>query len=182
MSHHADEPKIYGLMAEFSSQEEIIAAANKVREAGYKKTDAFSPFPVHGLDDALGATWNPVPWIVFAGGITGCLTGYFMQWWINMVQYPLNIGGRPQHSWVAFIPITFELTILFSAFAAIGSMILLNGLPLPYHPVFNVERFSLASKSHFFLLIESADEKFDLDKTRSFLKELNANDVYEVEP
>lgn len=182
MSAHVAEPKLYGLMAEFSSPEAIIEAANRVREAGYKRTDAFSPFPVHGLDDALGATWNPVAWIVLGGGLTGCLTGYLMQWWINMVQYPLNIGGRPQHSWVAFIPITFELTILFSAFAAIGSMILLNGLPQPYHPVFNVERFALASKSHFFLLIESTDEKFDADKTRSFLKELNANDVYEVEP
>ena len=144
--------------------------------------DAYSPFPIEGLSDALGFHRTRVPMIVLVGGIFGCVGGYLLQLWAMDWSYPLNIGNRPLNSWPAFIPVTFELTILCAALAAVFGMLALNGLPMPYHPVFNVERFALASRSRFFLVIESRDSKFDLDKTRQFLKGLDPKGVYDVEP
>jgi hypothetical protein len=173
---------IYGLMAEFDHPEELVTAAERARKAGYRKMDAYTPFPVHGLDEAmgLGRTWLPL--VVLIGGIIGGLTGYALQYWISAIDYPLNVGGRPYNSWPAFIPVTFELTVLFAAFAAVLGMLGLNGLPQPYHPVFNVPRFELASRTHFFLCIEATDPRFDREETRRFLESLNPHGVYEVEP
>jgi Alternative complex III, ActD subunit len=172
---------IYGLMAEFLSAEELLEASKRAADAGYRKLDAYSPFPIEGLAEAIGFHRTILPVIVFCGGLLGTCTGFFLQWWPNVIGYPQNIGGKPWDSWPAFIPITFELTILFAALSATFGMIALNRLPSPYHPVFNVERFALASKDRFFLLIESADPKFDAEKTRQFLSELNPREVSEVE-
>ena len=171
----------YGLMAEFESADALLSAAHRVREAGYEKTDAYSPFPIHGLAEALGFKDRRISRFVLMGGIAGALTGYGLQYWTMVIAYPLNIGGRPFHSWVAFIPPTFELTILFAAFTAGITMVALNGLPMPYHPVFNVAKFSRASQDTFFLAIEAGDPKFDAHATGEFLKSLNARDVVPVE-
>ena len=146
----------YGLMAEFDSTQALLDAAHKVREAGYTKTDAYSPMPIHGVAEALGMKERKVAPFVLAGGIAGALTGYGLQYVTSVILYPMNIGGRPFHSWVSFIPATFEVTILFASFAAVLSMLALNGLPQPYHPVFNTKRFSLASQTSFFLAIGSS--------------------------
>jgi hypothetical protein len=174
-------PPFYGLMAEFESAQALFDAAKKVGAAGYTKTDAYSPFPIHGLHDALGFKERLVAPVVLMGGITGALTGYGLCYWTSVIDWPMNIGGRPYHSWVSFIPPTFEVTILFSAFAAVFGMLALNGLPQPYHPVFNVERFSRASQDAFFLAIEADDPKFDATATRQFLSSLNAKEVVQVE-
>ena len=171
---------IYGLMAEFDTPGTIIAAANKTYAAGYKKIDAYSPFPIEELSEAIGFHRNGVAAVVLTGGILGCLTGYLMQWWIATVSYPVNVGGRPYHSWPSFIVVTFELTILFSVLFAVFGMLALNGLPMPYHPVFNVERFALASKDRFFLIIFSSDPKYASAETRAFLESLGARSVSEV--
>jgi hypothetical protein len=172
---------IYGLMAEFLSAEELLEASKHAAEAGYRQLDAYSPFPIEGLAEAIGFHRTILPVIVFCGGLLGTCTGFFLQWWPNVIGYPMNIGGKPADSWPAFIPITFELTILFAALSATFGMIALNQLPSPYHPVFNVERFAHASKDRFFLVIESADPKFDAVQTRQFLAELNPREVSEVE-
>ena len=174
-------PSFYGLMAEFESAQALFDAAKKVGEAGYTKTDAFSPFPIHGLHEALGFKERLVAPTVLMGGITGALTGYGLCYWTSVIDWPMNIGGRPYHSWVSFIPPTFEVTILFSAFAAVFGMLAMNGLPQPYHPVFNVERFSRASQDAFFLAIEADDPKFNATATRQFLQSLNAKAVVQVE-
>jgi ActD protein len=171
---------IYGLMAEFETPGTIIAAANKTYAAGYKKIDAYSPFPIEELSDAIGFHRNGVAPVVLTGGILGCLTGYLMQWWIATVSYPVNVGGRPYHSWPSFIVVTFELTILFSVLAAVFGMLALNGLPMPYHPVFNVERFAFASRDRFFLIIFSSDPKYSSAETRAFLESLGPRSVSEV--
>jgi hypothetical protein len=171
---------IYGLMAEFETPGTIIAAANKTYAAGYKKIDAYSPFPIEELSDAIGFHRNGVAPVVLTGGILGCLTGYLMQWWIATVSYPVNVGGRPYHSWPSFIVVTFELTILFSVLAAVFGMLALNGLPMPYHPVFNVERFAFASRDRFFLIIFSSDPKYSTAETRAFLESLGPRSVSEV--
>ena len=173
-------PGFYGLMAEFDSAQSLLDAAHQVGKAGYTKADAFSPFPIHGLAEALGFKDRRLSKIVLAGGITGALAGYGLEYWTQVIAYPLNIGGRPYHSWVSFIPPAFETTILFGAFAAVFGMLALNGLPQPYHPVFNHERFSRASSDGFFLAIEAADPKFDAHTTRQFLAGLNAREVVEV--
>jgi len=173
---------LYGVMAEFESPDDVLAAARNAYDAGYRKMDAYSPFPVEGLSEAVGFHHTRLPWIVLCGGITGALTGFFLQYYVAVIDYPLNIGGRPLNSWPAFIPVTFELTILFSALSAVIGMIALNGLPRPYHPVFNVPGFSRASRNRFFLCIEAADPGFDYEKTRSFLKSLKAVEVSDVEP
>lgn len=170
----------YGLMAEFDSAGALLAAATEVGRAGYTKTDGYSPFPIHGLAEALGFKERHVAPIVLAGGITGMIAGYGLEYWSSVIAYPLNIGGRPYHSWVSFIPPAFETTILFGAFAAVFGMLALNGLPQPYHPVFNHERFALASQEKFFLAIEAADPKFDAQTTRQFLANLGAREVVEV--
>ena len=172
---------IYGLMAEFEDPTSLVAAARRTREAGYKRFDSFSPFPIHELFDAMDCHDRRVPLFVLLGGIAGGLTGFGLQAWVSAVAYPLNIGGRPYISWPMFIPVTFELTILFAALTAVGSWIVLSGLPLPYHPVFNVARFtSRGSQNGFFLAIEAADAKFDRERTFEFLKGLGAREINEV--
>ncbi len=171
---------IYGLMAEFDSPSDLVAAAERTRDAGYKKIDAYSPFPVEGLAEAIGFHHDLVPLITLIGGIVGGTTGYLMQYWMAAVNYPLNIGGKPPHSWPAFIVITFEMTILFAGLSAVLGMLALNGLPMPYHPVFNVPRFALATKDRFFLIVFSTDTKYDVVGTRKFLEGLNPRSLSEV--
>jgi len=163
---------LHGLMAEFDSATELVDAARAVRDAGYEKTDAFSPFPIHGIDEALGVKRSILPYLCFVGGITGLMSGIALQYFVHVIDYPIIVGGRPHFSLPAMIPPTYELTILFTAFTAVFGMLFLNGLPRPYHPVFNVPRFALASREKFFLLIESSDELFDYDETRRFLEGL----------
>ena len=174
-------PPIYGLLAEFNGPGALIGAARTARQAGYERMDAFTPYPVEEVSDALGQGPSRLPLIVLFGGVLGALGGYLLQYWSAVVAYPFNIGGRPAHSWPAFIPATFEMTILIGAFTAVIGMLALNGLPQPYHPVFNVPQFRTASRDGFFLCIESADPKFDVDATKSFLESLNPLGVYEVE-
>jgi len=171
----------YGLMAEFLSADELLEATKHAAEAGYREMDAFTPFPVEGLSEAIGFHKTKLPILVFCGGIFGCCGGFFLQWWPNVIGYPQNIGGKPWDSWPAFIPITFELTILCAALTTVFGLLALNGLPCPYHPVFNVERFALATKDRFFLLIKADDPKYDAIQTRNFLAELKPREVSEVE-
>ena len=176
------EKNIYGLLAEFDTPTQLVYAANKVREAGYTKTDAFSPFPLHEIDEALGIKRSILPILVFCGGVAGLLTGLGLQIFVHYIDYPIIVGGRPFISIPSFIPPSYELTILFAAFTAVGGMLLLNGLPQPYHPVFNVPRFALATREKFFLLIETKDSKFNYDETKSFMQSLNPQEVFDVEP
>jgi len=173
--------KLYGIMAEFETPEQVVAAALRTRAEGYRRIDAFSPIPVEGLAEAVGFDWTAVPVIVFLGGLCGGCTGFGMCWYANVISYPWNIGGKPFNSWPMWIPITFELTILGAALAAVIGMLALNGLPTPYHPVFNVERFALASTDRFFLCIKSKDKKFDVAQTKAFLEGLKPNGVYEIQ-
>jgi len=167
-------------MAEFDSPSALVSATRAARAKGYRKLDAFSPFPIEELTDALHLHKNKLPLIVLAGGIIGGLTGFFLQYWIAVVYFPLNIAGRPLNSWPSFIIITFELTILFASLSAVLGMMALCGLPMPYHPVFNVPRFSAASRNRFFLCIEAADPLFDPAKTSEFLGTLEPKEVSEV--
>lgn len=180
MNDHRSSTKLFGLMVSFDDPESLLAAAKAAREAGYRRIDAYSPYPVEGLSEAMELRTTRLPWIVLLGGIIGAGGGYFMQFYASVIDYPLNVGGRPMHSWPAFIPITFELAILVAAVFAVLGMLALNGLPQPYHPVFNVPEFELASRSHFFLTIESADPKFDRDETRQFLEGLGGESVSEI--
>ena len=173
---------IHGLMAEFSSEDSLLRAARHAYAAGYRRMDAYSPLPIDGLAEALGFRHTRVPLIVLIGGIVGCVGGFALQYWISVVDYPVNVGGRPYNSWPSFVPVTFELTILVAAFAALLGMLALNGLPMPYHPVFNVARFEHASRDKFFLLVESRDPKFDRQRTFEFLKQLDPSEINEVEP
>src|SRR5437868_6628290 len=159
-SHSSPSPALYGVMAEFARPDQLLAATRAAYEAGYRKMDAYTPYAVEGLADALGFTRTRVPLIVLIGGIVGGLTAYGMQWYSAVIDYPLNVGGRPLHSWPAFIPITFELTVLCAAIAGLIGMFWLNGLPSPYHPVFNVPGFKLATQTRFFLCIEARDALF----------------------
>ncbi|MCA1581096.1 MAG: DUF3341 domain-containing protein [Acidobacteria bacterium] len=173
--------QLYGLMAEFESPTELVTAARTAREQGYSRMDAYSPYPMHELAEALGLRRTRLPLLVLAGGILGCATGLFLQWYSASIDYPLNVGGRPLGSWPMFIPITFELTVLFASLFAVFGMLGLNGLPQPYHPVFNAPRFALASRDRFFLCIEARDPNFDRDRTTRFLANLGARVVSEVE-
>ena len=173
-------PPIYGVMAEFDNPTALVNAARRAHEEGYRKLDAYSPFPIEELNDALHLHKNKLPLIVLLGGIAGLLTGYLMQYYVTVIYFPINIGGRPLHSWPAYIIITFELTILFSAGAAVLGLLGLCGLPMPYHPVFNVPRFALASRNRFFLCIEARDPLFDRTKTSDFLETLEPSEVVEV--
>ena len=174
------EHSLFGLAAEFDSAEAILHAARRVHEAGYRHADAYTPQPVEGLSEAIGFTRTGVPMIVGLGGLAGAVGGFFMLWYANVISYPWNIGGRPPNSWPAFIPITFELAVLIAALSAVIGMMMLNGLPRLYHPVFNLPSFTLASRDKFFLVIESSDAQFDLETTREFLRSLNALAVTEV--
>ncbi len=170
----------YGLLAEFEEPEQLVAAAKQARQAGYQRIEGYSPFPVEGLADALGFRKTRIPLVVLLGGVFGCLGGFYLQYWVSVDAYPVNVGGRPFNSWPAFIPITFECTILCAALSALLGMLALNGLPTPYHPLFNVPRFSLASQERFFLCVEAADPQFDLTATREFLESLNPSEVSHV--
>lgn len=171
----------YGLMAEFDDATALVAAAKKTYAEGYRRFDSYSPYPIHELFDVMHCHDRRVSLIVLIGGIVGAVVGFGLQAWVSAVAYPLNIGGRPFVTWPMFIPVTFELTILFAAIAAVLAWVGLNGLPAPYHPVFNVERFSGASQDRFFLAIEAADPKFDKSRTFEFLRSLGPREINEVE-
>ncbi len=173
-------PPVYGLLAEFEDPEELVAAAHRTREAGFRALDAYTPMPVPGLSEAIGFRHTRLPWVVFTGGAVGALTGFFLQLYAAAVDYPLNVGGRPLNSWPAFVPITFELTILGAASFAFFGLLALNGLPTPYHPLFNVDEFERASRDRFFLCVKSKDRQFDRARTREFLESLGPHAISEV--
>ena len=183
MAHTTPQSSLHGVMAEFEDPTALVAAARRVYDEGYRVFDSFSPFPIHEMFDAMRLTDHKrVSLIVLCGGLTGMMTGIGLQAWVSAVAYPLNIGGRPYLSWPMFVPVTFELTILFAALSAVFGMFALNGLPMPYHPVFNVKRFAQhASQDGFFLAIEAKDPKFDHARTRGFLQSLGAKEVSDVE-
>ncbi len=170
----------YALVAEFDTPEALMDAAENARLAGYKKMDAYSPFPIHGLSDAIGFKSVAVPYIVFIGGICGTFTGFTLEWWTSVIDYPHNVGGKPFDSIPAFIPVAYEATILFAALSAVFGMLALNKLPKPYHSIFNTPGFERASQDRFFLAIEAKDPKYDAEATRSFLmdqKPLTVNEA-----
>jgi Protein of unknown function (DUF3341) len=175
------QPALYGLMAEFVQPDEVVAAARRAYQEGYRQMDAYTPFPVEGLAEELGSHGSAIPAIVLTGGIIGCLSGYFMEWFATVVDYRLNVGGRPFHSWPAYIPIAFELTVLTASICALVGMLALNRLPEPYHPVFNAPGFNRATQDRFFLCIEAGDPKFNRSATRAFLQSMNPRSVTEVE-
>ena len=177
---------IYGLLAEYADEETLLAAATRVRSLGYQQIEAYSPYPIHGMAEVLGVRGVRLPRIVLGGGILGMLVALGMQWYSAVIDYPLNVGGRPLASWPSFMPITFELTILVAGISAVLGMFALNGLPQPYHPLFNVPEFAKASRAGFFLCVEATDPKFDAEQTRQMLVELGAlggeQGVFEVMP
>jgi hypothetical protein len=177
-----DEASLFGVMAEFDTAERILQAARRVHEDGYRHVDAFTPFPVEGLAEVIGFTREWLPSIALMGGVLGGIGGFVMQYYAAVIGSPLNVGGRPLNSWPSFVPITFELTVLGAALSAVLGMLALNWLPRPYHPVFNVPRFALASRDRFFLLIRADDPHFDRERTWQRLLELGASDLFEVEP
>lgn len=177
MSRRGD---FHGFLAEFGDGESLLAVVRHLREEGFRRMDAFTPFPVEGLAEELGFRKTGLPRIVFAGGVLGAVGGYLMQYWLNVRDYPINVGGRPLHSAPMFLVVAFELTILVAALAAVLGMLALNRLPMPYHPVFNVPAFALASTDRFFLVVEAADPRFDRDRLRRVLLDLSAKGVWDV--
>ncbi len=175
-----EQKELYGIMAEFEEHDQLLEAAKKAYEAGYREMDAYSPFPIEELAGAMGHEYSLVPLFTLMGGIAGGLGGYFMEWYSMGRLYPLNVGGRPLNSWPNFIPITFELTVLIASLSAFVGMLVLNRLPQPHHPVFNVPQFRRASIDRFFLCIETEDPKFDERGTREFLKGLEPLSIAEV--
>jgi hypothetical protein len=171
---------VYGVMAEFDTPSALVRATEAAVAKGYKKLDAYSPFPIEELSDALHLHRNKLPLLVLGGGICGGTLGYLLQYFITVIYYPINIAGRPLHSWPSYIIITFELTILLASITAVFGLFALCGFPAPYHPVFNVPRFALASNDRFFLCIESTDPLFDRAKTSEFLSSLEPKEVSEV--
>jgi hypothetical protein len=180
MSHAPLSPAIYGILAEFDSPTDLVYATKAAYAAGYRKMDAYSPFPIEEASEALGFHKSRVPLIVLLGGLLGGLSGFGLQYWINVISYPLNIGGKPYNSWPAFIVPTFEMTILFAGLAGVFGMFALNGLPMPYHPLFNVDRFSAVTRDKFFLCVEAADPKFDVVDTQRFMESLKPLSISEV--
>lgn len=180
MSAVAQSPKVYGLLAAFETPEDLVVAAGRAREAGYKQFEAYSPFPVHGLSEAVGFHESKIQWVIFVSGAMGALGGFALQWYVSVIDYPLNSGGRPLLTWPHFVPVTFECAVLFAAFGALLSMLGLNGLPRPSHPVFNAPRFLRASQDGFFLCIEAEDPHYDPERTRRFLLDLEPLSVDEV--
>jgi hypothetical protein len=177
----APSAELYGVVAEFDTPEAVIEAANRAREAGYKKMDAYTPFPVNGLDEALGMSNTRLGWVVLLMGILGGTAAFAMQYFAYVIHYPLNVGGRPLNSWPMFIVITFECTVLFAAFTAGLFMLGRNGLPQPYHSIFNTPNFGAATRDRFFLCVEADDAEFEVRKTREFLEGLSPIRVSEVE-
>jgi len=180
MSASTPSSGIHGLMAEFETPTQLVVAANKTREAGYVDVDAYSPIPIEELHHAIGFKHTKLPLMVLIGGLLGGIGGFSLEYWVSAIAYPLNVGGKPLVSWPMFIPVTFECTILGAALTTVFGMIMLNGLPMPYHPVFNVQRFAMASRNRFFLCIEATDQQFDLDRTRAFMNTLGAHEVTTV--
>jgi hypothetical protein len=172
---------IYGMLAEFETPEDLLEAVRRARSVGYRRMDAYTPFPIEHLAEELGFHHTYLPLIVLIGGVLGCVAGFGLQYWISVIDYPMNIGGRPLNSWPAFIPVTFETTILTAALFAVLGMLGLNGLPRPFHPLFNSSRFALATRNRFFLCIEAIDRKFDREATSKFLEDLNPTGVSIVE-
>src|SRR5262245_1139938 len=179
--HRRHEPVLYGVMAEFEGPNELGHAARQTYEAGYRRINGYSPYPIEELSEAIGFTHTSLPVIVFIGGLLGGLGGFFMQYWIEVINYPINVGGKPFNSWPAFIPITFECTVLVAAFSAVLGMLVLNKLPQPYHPVFNAPNFAMATRDRFFLVVEANDPKYNHDSVVQLLQSLNAMDVIDVE-
>lgn len=181
MSYH-EEPKggVYGVVAEFDNPEDLVVAALRASESGFTKMDAYTPFPVDGLAQALGMNDVRVKWVIFVGGLLGLAGGMGLMYYVSVVDYPLNVGGRPFFSWPAFIPVAFECTVLIAAFGAVFGMLGLNGLPKPYHPIFDASNFERASQDRFFLCIEADDPQFD--EAEDFLSDVGAVAVTEVEP
>ena len=171
----------YSLLAEFDGPDALLAAARRAYAEGYRRMDAYSPLPVEGLAESMGFTHNRIPLVVLVGGLLGGLGGYLMQWYSATIDYPIDVGGRPFHSWPSFIPITFELTVLMAALGAVFGMLALNGLPMPYHPVFNVPAFARASSNGFFLSIQAVDPRFDPEATTRFLEELHPRSISVVD-
>ena len=181
MIRHAP-PGLYGLLAEFTSPQDLLEAVQRTRAEGYRDVDAYTPFPIEEVSEALGCKGSKLPLIVLVGGAVGAVSGYLLQYWTMAVDYPLNVAGRPLNSWPMFIPITFEMTILVAGISAVLGMFILNKLPMPYHPLFNSPRFALASRERYFLAIQATDPRFDREATRQFLLSLNPFEVAEVEP
>jgi hypothetical protein len=179
--HRRHAPPLYGVMAEFENPNDLVAAARRVYSLGYRRINGYSPYPIEELSEAIGFTHTSLPLIVFIGGLLGGIGGFLMQYWIEVIDYPINVGGKPFNSWPAFIPITFECTVLAAAFSAVLGMLVLNRLPQPYHPVFNVPNFALATRDRFFLAVEANDSKFDHGEVVALLKSLNALEVNDVE-
>jgi hypothetical protein len=179
MASHT-EPQTYGVVAEFADPQAVLRAAHRAREAGYVNMDAYSPVPVHGLDEALGRKRSKLAWMVFAGGLLGCTGGFMMQVYMAHIDYPWNVGGRPTFSWPAFIPVTFECTILGAALTAVIGMFSLNGLPRPHHPIFNTPNFDRSAIDHYFLCIEAADPRFDEGAVTRFLRDLGPEAVHTI--
>jgi len=174
-------PALYGVMAQFDNPSRLVAAARETYAAGYRRINGYSPFPIEELSEAIGFHRSALPIIVLIGGILGAIGGFAMQYWMEVIDYPINVGGKPFNSWPAFIPITFECTVLVAAFAAVLGMLALNKLPQPYHPVFNAPNFALATRDSFFLVIESRDPKFNHDEVIQFMKTLEPVGVSDVE-
>jgi hypothetical protein len=179
--HHRSTPPMYGVMAEFDNPSDLVAAARQVYQLGYRRINGYSPYPIEELWEAIGFHKTGLPVIVFLGGVLGGLGGFFMQYYIEVLRYPLNVGGKPFNSWPAFIPITFECTVLCAAFAAVLGMLALNKLPQPYHPVFNAPNFAMATRDRFVLVIEASDRKYRHDEVVNLLRSLGPSDVIDVE-
>lgn len=180
-SHHRHETPLYGVMAEFEGPNELVQAARRTYEAGYRRINGYSPYPIEELSEAIGFTYTSLPLIVFIGGLLGGIGGFLMQYYISVIDYPLNVGGKPLNSWPAFIPITFECTVLVAAFSAVLGMLVLNKLPQPYHPVFNAPNFAMATRDRFFLVVEANDPLYNHDAVVNLLKGLDALEVVDVE-